>query len=159
MDKEYIDKHEAYRLIKNEADTHELPATKVAYERAANIISMIKPCNMNDARLIDANALGSGIHEEVEKLVDKELAAATERFGLHHSWYEKYSVMLDKLQGLRDEVNLTDKEIDSIWFGIRNNLPEYSEDRIHHVYEHAVKSACEAIQVACTARKRIENKE
>lgn len=96
------------------------------------------------------------VHEEVEKLVDKELAAATERFGLHHSGYEKYAVMLDELQELREEVDLTDKEIDSIWFGIRNNLPEYSEDRIYYVYEHAVKAACEAIQVAVMAKKEID---
>lgn len=95
-------------------------------------------------------------NKDVEKLVEKELEDATERFGLHHSWYEKYAVMLEKLQELREEVNLTDKEIDSIWFGIRNNLPDYAEDRSYHVYDHAVKAACAAIQVATMAKKRIE---
>ena len=99
------------------------------------------------------------VYEEVEKLVDKELTAATKRFGLHHSWHEKYAVMLDELQKLREEVNLTDEDIDLMWFGIRNNYPEYSEECIHHVYEHAVKSACEAIQVAVMAKKEIESNE
>ena len=73
------------------------------------------------------------VHADVENLVDKELATATERFGLHHSWHEKYAVMLEELQELREEVNLTDKEIDSIWFGLRNNLPEYAEEHIHYL--------------------------
>lgn len=95
-------------------------------------------------------------NKDVEKLIKKELEAATERFGLHHSWHEKYAVMMEKLQELREEVNLTDKEIDSVWFGIRNNLPDYAEDRIHHVYERAVKAACKAIQVAAMAKKGID---
>lgn len=44
MDKEYIDKHEAYMLLKHEVETHELPASKEAYERAMRIIDMMKPC-------------------------------------------------------------------------------------------------------------------
>lgn len=45
MDKEYIDKHEAYMLLKHEVETHELPASKEAYERAMRIIDMMKPCD------------------------------------------------------------------------------------------------------------------
>lgn len=43
MDKQYIDKHEAYMLIKHEAETHELPASKEAYERAAQIVDQMRP--------------------------------------------------------------------------------------------------------------------
>ena len=46
MDKHYIDKHEAYRLIKHEAETHELPASKEAYERAARIVAQMHPVNI-----------------------------------------------------------------------------------------------------------------
>ena len=99
------------------------------------------------------------VYKKVEELVKNEITDATERLRLYHSWHEKYAVMLDELQKLREEVNLTDKEIDSIWFGIRNNLPEYSEDRIYYVYEHAVKAACDAIQVAVMAKKEIESNE
>lgn len=40
---EYIDKHVAYNLLKDEADSHMLPASHEAYERAAQIIDQIKP--------------------------------------------------------------------------------------------------------------------
>lgn len=46
MDKQYIDKHEAYMLIKHEVETHELPESKNAYERAARIVDQMRPVNI-----------------------------------------------------------------------------------------------------------------
>ena len=46
MDKQYIDRHEAYMFIKHEAETHELPASKEAYERAARIVAQMHPVNI-----------------------------------------------------------------------------------------------------------------
>ena len=43
MDKQYIDRHEAYQLIMHEAETHELPTSKEAYERAARIVAQMHP--------------------------------------------------------------------------------------------------------------------
>lgn len=97
------------------------------------------------------------VREDVEKLVEKELAAATERFGLHHSWHEKYAVILEELQELKEEVGETSHDLESVWFGIRNNIEEYPEEHIRCVYEDAVKAACEAIQVAAMCKKEIEN--
>ena len=96
------------------------------------------------------------VHEDVKQCVENELQHAVSVFGLHHSWHEKYAVMLEELQELKEEVNLAEAEIDSVWFGVRHNIPEYSEDHIHYVYERAVKAACEAIQVAAMAKKEIE---
>ena len=38
MKDRYINQSKAYKMLKHEADVHELPATKEAYERAARII-------------------------------------------------------------------------------------------------------------------------
>lgn len=95
------------------------------------------------------------VHEDVKQCVENELHHAVSVFGLHHSWHEKYAVMLEELQELKEEVNIADAEIESVWFGVRHNLPEYAEDHIHYVYERAVKAACEAIQVAAMAKKEI----
>ncbi len=97
------------------------------------------------------------VRENVEKLVGKELEAATERFGLHHSWHEKYAVTLEELQELKEEVTQASSDLESVWFGIRNNFTDYTEERIRCVYEDAVKAACEAIQVAAMCKKEIEN--
>lgn len=44
--KEYIDKREAYLLLKHKAETYMLPATKEAYEKAARLIDSIKTCDV-----------------------------------------------------------------------------------------------------------------
>lgn len=41
VNKEYIDKHEAYLLLKHKAETYMLPATKEAYEKAAILIDSL----------------------------------------------------------------------------------------------------------------------
>ena len=41
MNKEFIDKHEAYLLLKQKAETYMLPATKEAYEKAARLIDSL----------------------------------------------------------------------------------------------------------------------
>lgn len=41
MDKYLIDQNDAYQRLKHEVETHELPASKEAYERAMHIISMM----------------------------------------------------------------------------------------------------------------------
>ena len=46
MNIEYIDKHEAYLLLKQKAETYMLPTTKEAYERAARLIDSIKTCEV-----------------------------------------------------------------------------------------------------------------
>lgn len=50
MNKEFIDKHEAYLLLKQKAETYMLPATKEAYERAAILIDSIKTCDVQPVK-------------------------------------------------------------------------------------------------------------
>lgn len=46
---ELIDKHATYKALKHEAETHELPASREAYERAARIIDQMKPIGAKSA--------------------------------------------------------------------------------------------------------------
>lgn len=46
MENDLISRHEAYMLIEHEAETHELPASKEAYERAARIVAQMCPVNI-----------------------------------------------------------------------------------------------------------------
>ena len=47
---ELIDKHAAYEALKEEAETHELPASREAYERAARIIDQMRPVERTHGR-------------------------------------------------------------------------------------------------------------
>lgn len=97
------------------------------------------------------------VREDVEKLVDKELEAATERFGLHHSYHEKYAVTLEELQECEEEVKWMRTFIDEAFENIRNNNKNVAYDSFYAMYKHAVRCSVEAIQVAAMCKKEIEN--
>ncbi len=97
------------------------------------------------------------VHEDVEKLVEKELAAATEKFGLHHSWHEKAAVTGEELEECCEEMeNLVDS-MKFAWKQTRSNESDYIKEQAYDgVYDAAVRLAIEAIQVAAMAKKEIE---
>ena len=96
------------------------------------------------------------VHEDVEKLVDKELAAATEKFGLHHSWHEKAAVVGEELEESCEEMeNLVDS-MKFAWKQTRGNETDYIKEQAYNgVYDAAVRLSIEAIQVAAMAKKEI----
>lgn len=97
------------------------------------------------------------VHEDVAKLVDKELEAATERFGLHHSYHEKYAVTLEELQECEDEVKLMRELLNEAFENIRMNNQNTAHNDFYAMYKRAVRCAVEAIQVAAMCKKGIEN--
>lgn len=96
------------------------------------------------------------VHEDVEKLVEKELAAATERFGLHHSWHEKAAVVGEELEESCEEMeNLVDS-MKFAWKQTRGNETDYIKEQAYNgVYDAAIRLAIEAIQVAAMAKKEV----
>lgn len=100
------------------------------------------------------------IHEDVEKLVEKELAAATDRFGLHHSWHEKAAVVGEELEESCEEMeNLVDS-MKFAWKQTRGNETDYIKEQAYDgVYDAAVRLAIEAVQVAAMAKKPVATQE
>lgn len=96
------------------------------------------------------------VYKKVEELVKNEITDATERLGSYHSWHEKYAVMLEEFEELENEVRCAKDCLNSVWFGVKNDLEDYAEEYIPKLYDRAVKSACKAIQVATMAKKEID---
>ena len=96
------------------------------------------------------------VHEDVEKLVEKELAAATERFGLHHSNHEKMAVIVEEYEECAEAVEDMRQMMQMAWGRTRDNMDGYMmDDAYGRIYDAAVRTAIEAIQVAAMARKEI----
>ena len=96
------------------------------------------------------------IHEDVEKLVEKELAAATERFGLHHSSHEKMAVIVEEYEECAEAVEDMRQMMQMAWARTRDNVDGYMmDDAYGRIYDAAVRTAIEAIQVAAMCRKEI----
>ena len=96
------------------------------------------------------------IENEIYAAIEKELRAATERFGLHHSWHEKYAVTLEEVQECVDEAGRMRSFLESVFDQIKENKPDKAEQLIRFVEDHAIRCAIEAIQVAAMCKKEIE---
>lgn len=100
------------------------------------------------------------VHEDVKQCVENELQHAVSVFGLHHSWHEKAAVVGEELEECCEEMeNLVDS-MKFAWKQTRGNETDYIKEQAYNgVYDAAIRLAIEAIQVACTAQKGIENDE
>ena len=94
------------------------------------------------------------VSEDVEKLVEKELEAANERFPQFHSELEGWAVMQEEAEELREECDSIEMEMEQIWHRIRDGIPTAHYAAL--VEQYAEAAACEAIQVAAMARKYLD---
>lgn len=93
------------------------------------------------------------VRNDVDKLVNVELAAANQRFRQFASAHEGYAVILEELDEVETEYNLLKAEIrQSMWGRVKNNH-KIKDDDIGYALDHAIDLAVEAIQVAAMLRK------
>ena len=95
------------------------------------------------------------IENEIEAAIDKELAAAMERFGLHHSNHEKYAVIIEELQECKDSLKNLEYNISDAWDWVKCNNEYGVEECIGRAYKEAVNVAIEACQVAAMCKKKV----
>lgn len=95
------------------------------------------------------------IENEIEAAIDKELQAATERFGLHHSNHEKYAVIIEELQECKDSLKNLEYSISDAWDWVKCDNERGVEECIDRAYNEAVNVAIEACQVAAMCKKGI----
>lgn len=96
----------------------------------------------------------NAIENDIRTLVDKELAAANERFPQFHSPYEGYAVIQEEVDELKEEANRIDGRITSLRARVRFN--RNCEELVSRIYDDAVNAACEAVQVAAMCKKFLE---
>lgn len=94
------------------------------------------------------------VSKDVEKLVEKELEAANERFPQFHSEHEGWAVMQEEAEELQEEYDSIEMAMEQLWRRIRDGIP--TSLQVALVGQYAEAAACEAIQVAAMARKYLD---
>ena len=95
------------------------------------------------------------VSKDVERLVEKELASANERFPQFHSEHEGWAVIREEVEELRQETDDVEEALNILWGRVRYNMranPCFATK----IKERAVAAACEAIQVAAMAQKYLD---
>lgn len=97
----------------------------------------------------------NAVKQDVEKLVQKELESANQRFPMFRSDHEGAAVIFEEIEEAQEDMNNVQDNFLDLWKSVkRNSKPEYHADS---VYICAVSLACEAIQVAAMAQKFIDS--
>ena len=93
----------------------------------------------------------NAIENDVRALVDKELAAANERFPQFHSAHEGWAVILEEVIETEAEMKTVRDSTEGMFRFVLNNADaKCAAKKIEYAAIHA---ACEAIQVAAMCRK------
>ena len=98
----------------------------------------------------------STIKSDVEKLVQKELGAANQKFPMFQSDHEGAAVILEEIEEAHSEMLDMELNYKSLWQTIKENFintASYAE----LIFDDAINLACEAIQVAAMAQKFIDS--
>ena len=89
----------------------------------------------------------------VEVLVDKELQAALEEYGLFASKHEAYAVILEEADEAKEELETLEMCLKNLWEAIKENDTVQIPLCVHDVKRVAIDLVCEAIQIAAMCRK------
>lgn len=96
----------------------------------------------------------NAVENDVRILVDKELAAANERFPQFHSAHEGYAVIQEEVDELKEDMDRINCRIASLRARVR--FSDSCEELASRIFDDAVNAACEAIQVAAMCKKFLE---
>lgn len=98
----------------------------------------------------------NAVKQDVEKLVQKELESANQRFPMFRSDHEGAAVILEEIEETHSEMLDMELNYKSLWQTIKENFintASYAE----LIFDDAINLACEAIQVAAMAQKFIDS--
>lgn len=100
----------------------------------------------------------NAVKEDVEKLVQKELESANQRFPMFRSDHEGAAVIFEEIQEAEQELKIAKSNFENLWNAVkRNESSNFLATYLLRLNGNAVRLACEAIQVAAMAQKFIDS--
>ena len=97
----------------------------------------------------------NAVKSDVEKLVQKELESANQKFPVFHSGYEGAAVIFMELDNAKLQMVRTKERFENVWSFVKHE--SYSKELTMDLKHRAIELACSAIQVATMAQKYIDS--
>ena len=98
----------------------------------------------------------NAVKQDVEKLVQKELESANQKFPMFRSDHEGAAVIVEEIEEAHSEMLDMELNYKSLWQTVKENFintASYAE----LIFDDAINLACEAIQIAAMAQKFIDS--
>jgi len=100
--------------------------------------------------------MANAIKKKIYPLIDEELKAANERFGLNHSNHESFAVIREEIDEVNEDIARLEMWAGRTWEATKKNADGATIRKLYEeIYKAAVDTAVEAIQVAAMAHKAI----
>ena len=100
------------------------------------------------------------VHDEVLALVQKEHDAAAEKYGPIASLHEGYAVLLEEVEETGEEISVMKLHLANLWAYVRHEEGrQFVKISASLLKEHAIESACEAIQVAAVCQRILDRED
>lgn len=99
----------------------------------------------------------NAVKEDVEKLVQKEMESANQRFPMFRSDHEGAAVIFEEIQETENSLSNVQLAFTHLWKKIKKDISDI--DLAKGLKYEAISLACEAIQVAAMAQKFIDSQE
>lgn len=98
----------------------------------------------------------NAVKSDVEKLVQKELESANQRFPMFRSDHEGAAVIYEEMQECEQEIENLEIQFEVLWSYVKddNKMSVITSERLKLT---AANLACEAIQVAAMAQKFMDS--
>lgn len=97
----------------------------------------------------------NAVKSDVEKLVQKELESANQKFPMFHSDHEGAAVILEEIEEAEHELKSIKSVFEELWYTVKSD--EDNEPWVSRIKEYSINLSCEAIQVAAMAQKFIDS--
>ena len=100
----------------------------------------------------------NAVKADVEKLVQKELESANQRFPMFRSDHEGAAMIFEEIEESENELECAKDRFQELWNSVKCNLSsEWIAEINVVIMNRAINLACEAIQVAAMAQKFIDS--
>ena len=93
----------------------------------------------------------------VEKLVEKELESANQRFPMFRSDHEGAAVIFEEIEEADEKLQEVKNGFSGLWNQVKSNCKDSSNYDAKWICKDAINLSCEAIQVAAMAQKFIDS--
>ena len=97
----------------------------------------------------------NAVKQDIEKLVQKELESANQKFPVFHSDYEGAAVILREIDNAKLQMVRTKERFENVWSFVKHE--SHSEELTLDLKHCAIELACSAIQVEAMAQKFINS--
>ena len=97
----------------------------------------------------------NAVKEDVEKLVQKELESANQRFPMFRSPHEGVAVIREEIDEVEDALKRVNGAYTELWSAVKNNSREMRW--AYQMNRWAINLAVEAIQVAAMGQKYMDS--